>query len=131
MGLHKQLASKLENICQQKEIPISMLENVFVGLNHSEIGAMVAKKWNFPETLATTIRFHHEPSEYKGGAKDMVYIVYFANILANYETDKITYDQVDKRVLASMKIKTEEQFKAVSERLKVAFKDQQARFDSE
>lgn len=130
VGLHKQLATKLETICQQKAIPTSMLENVFVGLNHSQIGAMVAKKWNFPETLVTAIRYHHEPSEYNGENKDIVYIVYFANALVNYEIEKITYDQVDKRVLAALKIRTEEQFKSFSERLRIAFENQQERFQS-
>jgi HD-like signal output (HDOD) protein len=36
-------------------------ETAVIGLNHAEIGALLAEKWNFPEELADTIRNHHTP----------------------------------------------------------------------
>ncbi len=42
---------------------VSMLdaETAVLGMNHAEIGARLAEKWNFPESLADTIRHHHTP----------------------------------------------------------------------
>lgn len=36
-------------------------EQTVLGLNHAEIGARLAEKWNFPESLVDTIRHHHTP----------------------------------------------------------------------
>ena len=38
-------------------------ETVVIGLNHAEIGARLAEKWNFPESLVDTIRNHHTPHQ--------------------------------------------------------------------
>jgi len=38
-------------------------EESFLGINHSFIGAEVAKKWGFPEVLVLPIQYHHEPEE--------------------------------------------------------------------
>jgi putative nucleotidyltransferase with HDIG domain len=31
------------------------------GFNHAQVGKLIAKKWNFTETIEETIGFHHEP----------------------------------------------------------------------
>jgi len=36
-------------------------EREVLGLDHAEIGARLAERWNFPELLIDTIRHHHEP----------------------------------------------------------------------
>ena len=38
-------------------------EREVVGIDHAEIGAMLADRWDFPELLVDTIRHHHEPAE--------------------------------------------------------------------
>ena len=60
-SLHPDLLERITKVCKEKGIPARMLENFSVGLNHAEVGALIAKKWNFPEQLVTAIRFHHEP----------------------------------------------------------------------
>lgn len=36
-------------------------EATVLGMHHAEIGARLAEKWNFPESLVDTIRNHHSP----------------------------------------------------------------------
>ena len=36
-------------------------EAAILGLHHAEIGARLAEKWNFPDSLVDTIRHHHTP----------------------------------------------------------------------
>ncbi|MCP5023453.1 MAG: HDOD domain-containing protein [bacterium] len=36
-------------------------ERAILGIHHAEIGARLATKWEFPESLTDTIRFHHDP----------------------------------------------------------------------
>ena len=38
-------------------------ERAVLGLDHAEIGARLAERWNFPELLVDTIRHHHAPRE--------------------------------------------------------------------
>lgn len=36
-------------------------EHSVFGLDHAEVGARLAEKWNFPSLLSDAIRFHHDP----------------------------------------------------------------------
>ncbi|MFT4542742.1 MAG: HD-like signal output (HDOD) protein [Planctomycetota bacterium] len=40
-------------------------EKSVLGLNHAEIGARLATRWDLPEVLVDTIRFHHSPQHAK------------------------------------------------------------------
>jgi HD-like signal output (HDOD) protein len=33
-----------------------------LGIHHAEVGARLATKWELPESLTDTIRFHHDPA---------------------------------------------------------------------
>ncbi|GAB6182591.1 HDOD domain-containing protein [Thermodesulfovibrio hydrogeniphilus] len=35
------------------------LENEILGINHVEVGVAIAEKWNFPELIKDTIKYHH------------------------------------------------------------------------
>jgi putative nucleotidyltransferase with HDIG domain len=39
----------------------SELEKDFIGYTHSDFGAFIAEKWQFPPELSIAIRFHHNP----------------------------------------------------------------------
>jgi putative nucleotidyltransferase with HDIG domain len=41
-------------------------ETKFFGIDHQKLGELLAKKWNFPESIATVIANHHTPLEAKG-----------------------------------------------------------------
>jgi len=74
-----------------KTIMLDMLDNYMLspGLrakvmegNHSEIGYLLAKKWNFGEDVQECIRYHHSPE----GAtinRSMVELIYLANTMAH------------------------------------------------
>ena len=44
-------------------------EREVVGIDHAEIGARLAERWDFPELLVDTIRHHHEPAQAKVDAR--------------------------------------------------------------
>jgi HD-like signal output (HDOD) protein len=48
--------AKEENINQ------TILEKEILGYDHAEIGTMLFQKWNLPDLLVKSIRFHHMPS---------------------------------------------------------------------
>ncbi len=55
-------------------------EKEILGITHNEAGGLLAEKWNLPEGISHVIRYHHDPQK-KKEHKDLVYIVYLADLL--------------------------------------------------
>ncbi|MBA7517254.1 hypothetical protein ES705_09307 [subsurface metagenome] len=126
--LHPELLDRIISFCAEKEIPTRMLEDLSVGFNHAEIGAMIAEKWNFPEQLVAAIRLHHEPNETDEKFADVVYTVYLANALTAIEREQISFEQIDKDVLNAFGIQTADHLAKIQERLDKAFLRQRSNF---
>lgn len=60
--------------------PFEIAEEEVLGYNHSQVGAKVAEKWNFPVDLVEVIRWHHEPTKAEGNKK-LCTIVHLADAL--------------------------------------------------
>lgn len=72
------------------------LEQDVIGADHAYIGGAAAKHWNFPESLAVPIIYHHQPENYSGQDKNLktvVQVVHLAALLANimYSGQPIAY----------------------------------------
>jgi putative nucleotidyltransferase with HDIG domain len=50
-----------------KKIPFEMAEEKILGVEHAEIGALIAENWHFPIAIIECIRWHHNPD----GAPDI------------------------------------------------------------
>ncbi|MBN1411953.1 MAG: HDOD domain-containing protein [Spirochaetales bacterium] len=116
-SLHPNLLTKIQKFGTDKGIASDMLENIAGGMNHAEIGALIAEKWNFPDQLVASIKWHHEVNLADKRFMDVVYPVYFANFIVNMENEIISFDQVDINVLRYYKIVTEEQLLKLAELL--------------
>ena len=60
-------------------LPSYLAERNIIGVDHAVVGAMLAEKWQFPQALADSIRFHHDA---EGADAVMVACVFAANQLA-------------------------------------------------
>ncbi len=49
-------------------------ERKVLGMDHAEIGAKMAERWNFPEELIQIIRFHHQPELIKDPATALIHL---------------------------------------------------------
>ncbi len=65
---------------QYKTDSIALEEEIF-GLNHSEIGATLLVRWNFPKEIVIPVRYHHDPPATPDFEK-LVLISYFAEKIA-------------------------------------------------
>lgn len=115
--------SKFEAICDAKNISLDTIERLCCGANHSEIGALIAEKWNFPKVIINCLRFHHSPFDSPNQFKKISCIVYLANMIAQYQSDEIEFYQFDEQVLNELKIRTEDHLKVISDKLLHAFND--------
>ncbi|MEW6565670.1 MAG: HDOD domain-containing protein [Spirochaetota bacterium] len=126
-NVHPDLLNKIKTFCVEKGIPASTFEDLSAGLNHAEIGALIAQKWNFPDNLVSAIRLHHDPNVAPAEFKDLVETVYLANMLCEYEAGTVTFDQIDKKPLASFGISNEKQLEVLLEKFAAGFKRENQR----
>lgn len=86
--LHEFVRSDYDEIVklvENESIPFSKAEEEIMGMNHSQIGVVVAEKWNFPQVLLDVIKYHHSPEKAEQEKCDdinLVRIVHFADYLS-------------------------------------------------
>jgi putative nucleotidyltransferase with HDIG domain len=121
-NVHPDLLTKIKAFCADKDMPSSTFEDLSAGMNHAEIGSMVAEKWNFPEQLVHAIQYHHDPLAAAPEERDLVYTVYLANMLCEYENNNVTLDQFDSQVLGNFGITSKKQIDSLLEHFSDGFK---------
>ncbi len=122
--VHPELLEKIGNFAREREVSSGLFENLAGGFNHAEIGARIAEKWNFSESLTQTIRFHHEPGSSQPLYRKVVNCVYLANAIANMEKGLISFEQLDRTALKFFNISSEEQLGKVQSILNKAFESE-------
>lgn len=122
---HPDFLEGIKSVCHSKDLNPDLFEKILSGVNHGEIGAKIAEKWNFPSTLVDCIRYHHAPEDAPEESASLVYVVNFADALCHYQDFEIDYYQFDSATLQRFNITSEAQLSKISEKLKAAFKDSQ------
>ncbi len=89
-----QYAHIYETISSDK-IPLFEMEKDAFGLNHAEIGRIIASNWNLPEPLINAIGFHHQPFLSPAHC-EITAIVGFADYLSNEILNMENTDSTDK-----------------------------------
>ena len=78
--LYKQIREK---VVQEKRY-FYEAEKEILGLDHGEIGRLLANQWNLPERLVEPIAYHHQPEKARKFKKETA-IVHFADIMTRAE----------------------------------------------
>ncbi|GHV33004.1 ATP-binding protein [Spirochaetia bacterium] len=121
-NVHPDLMRNIREFCDKKALPPTTFENLAAGMNHAEIGALIAEKWNFPSALICAIRYHHDPLAAPAKYRILADTVYLANMFCEYENGIISFDQLEPAVLARFGIKTKNQIDNLLARFSAAFK---------
>lgn len=111
--IHRYLSNEFSLISELKfyrKLNQTKAENLILGKTHCEIGAEVANKWFFPQSLIEAIRFHHTPSEAVSNKK-LVAIVHLADFIASKEAPQYLLssedEPLDKSVIEILNIPDE------------------------
>jgi len=81
MALHApEQFSKVREIAIETDGVLSRMEMEHMGMTHSEIGGLLAEKWNLPKGLKDALQFHHTPLE--GKPSQLVDCVFVADQIA-------------------------------------------------
>ena len=118
-SMHSSVETKLKNLCTRKYIPISVLEDLTKGYNHSMIGSEVAEKWNFPDKYISAIAYHHMPYDVSEEYKTLIYAIYFGDEIYYYNKDERDFHDLDYMVLEYFGLETEEHFHEFIQSLKM------------
>jgi putative nucleotidyltransferase with HDIG domain len=78
--------NKILDIVQRRGVPFCTAEEEIFVFNHTEVGQLIAEKWNFTDELVDIIRSHHTlPGDTEGSTADpdLTTIIKSANILSH------------------------------------------------
>jgi putative nucleotidyltransferase with HDIG domain len=86
---------EIESFMENEEKTFLEAESHYFRFNHAEIASEVCKKWNFPQSLSSAIKHHHQPSASEGNK--LSYILHMADYIAilsgiGYDSDDVLYE---------------------------------------
>ncbi|MFW5861048.1 MAG: HDOD domain-containing protein [Spirochaetota bacterium] len=111
-------------VADRKMRTSTVMEEVSIGISHSTIGELIAKKWQLPDYLVTSIRYHHTPLEANTEFSEQVRVTYLANMLCGVENRKYQYYYIEESILQHFKLSDEEDLKVFHQRLKDLYNGQ-------
>ncbi len=76
---------------------LSATEQQVLGFTHSEVGALLTREWNLPESIQTVTRHHHQP-EQAAEYKIETALIHISSILGECETLDESIDEILARV---------------------------------
>lgn len=107
---HHSLMGKASELCARKHLDPTMLENLAFGVDHAELGALVAERWNFPVPLRDMIRFHHTPGVCPAETQKYAQLVYLADQIPAIAAGKVPMYLADAATLERFGIADEAAF---------------------
>lgn len=83
----------------EKSHNVLTLEKKLLGIDHTEVGRLLAQQWSFPESLQSVIRHHHYPDK-NSKYYSLAVIVYIADLLLSRFHVGFELERLDTRTLA-------------------------------
>jgi putative nucleotidyltransferase with HDIG domain len=84
----------------EEEGNFSEVEKEILGLDHTQVGNKLARKWLFPESLCDIIRNHHTPEKATRN-RELAHVVYLADLLMSRFHSGLELERLNTEALAS------------------------------
>jgi putative nucleotidyltransferase with HDIG domain len=78
----------------------SETEKTILGIDHTEVGSELARRWSFPESLIDVIRHHHKPEDAIRNL-ELAHTVYLADLLMSRFHAGLELDRMDTAALSA------------------------------
>lgn len=65
----------------EEEVPLQLVEQEMLGLDHANLSSLLMKYWNFPETILLPVRYHHTPERSEDDCRSGARLIMLANSL--------------------------------------------------
>jgi putative nucleotidyltransferase with HDIG domain len=126
-ALYPELLEKMEKIKIERNIPDKVYEALLAGINHPEVGAALAEKWNFPQSLSMAIRYHHATDLAPEEFRPLTETVALADLMIHYQEETIEFYQIDGEMLSRFGITSEAQLQKICASFQRGFESEQSR----
>ncbi|MBN1615850.1 MAG: HDOD domain-containing protein [Spirochaetales bacterium] len=126
-AVYPDLLDKIQALKVQRNIPDKVYDALLAGINHPEIGAALAEKWNFPPALVAAIRFHHAVSDAPEEYRNIAATVCLADLMIHYQEKSIEFYQIDPALLKQFAITSEAHLQKICESFQRGFMSEQSR----
>lgn len=71
------------NIAKFEQLPLHHVEKEVMGIDHQEVGLMIAEKWKLNRVITECIGYHHQPTLLSADAVEKVALIALGNIYTN------------------------------------------------
>lgn len=126
-SMYPELLEKIHNLTTSRNIPENVVKVLLSGINHPEIGAALAEKWNFPPSLIAAIRYHHSVENAPVEFRTLASTVCLADLMIHYTAGDIEFYQIDHKLLDLFKILSEEQLQKICASFQKGFNSEQVK----
>ncbi|MCK5515951.1 MAG: HDOD domain-containing protein [Desulfobulbaceae bacterium] len=75
--------SRVLNIAKREQMPLITVERHLLGIDHEEVGLMIAEKWKLNTVITKCISSHHDVDTLEGELGQQVALISLGNIYAN------------------------------------------------
>jgi HD-like signal output (HDOD) protein len=75
--------SRVLNIARREQIPLITVERHLLGIDHEEVGLMIAEKWKLNTVITKCISSHHDVGTMEGALGQQVALIALGNIYTN------------------------------------------------
>ncbi|MBN2163966.1 MAG: HDOD domain-containing protein [Pontiellaceae bacterium] len=75
-------AAPILKLAQEQNMSFDEAETEVLGINHAEIGAELLTRWNLPDAIIETVRWHHDPDSYPDEDKNNVDLVHLSDAIS-------------------------------------------------
>lgn len=82
--LHEEFKESLK-VAKDRNIPLYKAEREVIGVDHSEVGAWLGRRWNLDGSLLSVILLHHDPHQDDGQINMDAALIHIANHICNTE----------------------------------------------
>jgi putative nucleotidyltransferase with HDIG domain len=73
---------EIKTLVREQGYSFIAAEREVLGLDHAELGGVIAEKWKFPGAIVEAVRYHHTPWLSRGEDPDLVSLIHLANCMA-------------------------------------------------
>ncbi len=126
-SMYPELLERIETMTKTRNFPPKVMDVLLSGINHPEIGAALAEKWNFPPALINAIRYHHSVDSAPAEYRTLAATVCLADLMIHYNAGEIEFYQIETRLLEQFKITSEPQLKKICTTFQKGFESEQRR----
>jgi HD-like signal output (HDOD) protein len=103
----------LNQYCDEKNICEYAKELFYNDNKHSVSGSLLVKKWLLPTIISDVIRYHNEPNTCPEELKEIISVIYIADMLQYFGEGQIEFSQIEKTALECLDIETEEELRII------------------